>query len=151
MVKIFIGLLFALFTTGCSAPVVKVSQPAVTVVDEGSLIPGATELKDHRVYYQFPFTLENTDNDANLTLDFIVSDKGHCPVTYIPTMVSVNSNLVKKIDFRDFDYSSRQIISIPRQRKLLTIGVNQVEIRTGECSFDIDVMSLNDMRIQVKK
>ena len=126
-----------------------IEQPAVQVRDQASLITSKREMRDSTIIYRFPFDLENNNKDASLTLDFIVVDTGHCQTTYTPTTVSVNGQLVNKIDFREFDFQSRHILDMPIKRSNLIAGRNQIEIVTGECSYDIDDMIMNDMKIKL--
>ena len=124
-------------------------QPVVKVIDQANLINSKKEMRDSAIVYRFPFEIENNDKDASLKLDFIVNDTGHCQTTYTPTTVSVNNQRVKEIDFREFEFQSRHIIDIPIKRVYLMSGRNQIEIITGECSYDIDDMVMNEMKIEL--
>jgi hypothetical protein len=122
----------------------------VTVDSDTSLIQGHRELFDSTVVYRFPFILNDTSKDAQLRLDFIVVDKGHCPLTYVPTKISLNGELLQVIDFREFEFDTRQIVEIPMKKSFLVKGKNTIEIVTGQCDYDIDDMMMNDMRIELK-
>ena len=127
------------------------SEPPVVTVDKSvSLIKSKKEMHDSTVVYRFPFEIESNNQDASLTLDFVVIDMGHCPSTYQPTTVSVNGQLVDEIDFREFDYKERYKFDIPISKNTLVAGRNKVEIVTGECSYDIDDMVMNDLKITLQ-
>lgn len=122
----------------------------VMVKKSASLIKSKKEMHDSTQIYSFPFEIESNNQDASLSLDFVVIDMGHCPVSYQPTTVSVNGQLVDEIDFRDFDYQERYKFDIPISKQMLVAGRNKIEIVTGECSYDIDDMVMNDLKITLQ-
>ncbi len=144
--------LFIALVSGCSLQqqTKTQDQPAVKVTDQASLISSKKEMHDSSIIYRFPFDIDNNQRDASLTLDFVVIDKGHCPVTYTPTVISVNGQQIDEIDFRELEYKEHYKFDIPISQSVLVVGRNQVEIVTGECSFDIDDMVMNDMKITLQ-
>ena len=117
----------------CTSPKI-IEHPNVQVKDQASLINSKKEMSDSTIIYRFPFEIKNNKKDASLTLDFFVIDTWHCQTTYTPTTVSVNGQLINKIDFRKSEAQSRHVIDIPIKRTYLIAGRNQIDIITGECS-----------------
>lgn len=126
-----------------------ITQPVVQLKKQGNLLTSKKEMGNSAILYRFPFVTETNEKNASLTLDFIVNDTGHCQTSYIPTTVSINNQLVKEIDFREFEFQSRHVIDIAIKNTYLIAGRNQIEIVTGECSYDIDNMLMNEMKIRL--
>ena len=147
-----IALLTSASLIGCASKTKKPEQAAtaVKITDHASLIKSKKEMYDSTTVYRFPFEIDNNKRNASLSLDFVVLDKGHCPVTYVPTTVSVNGSLIDTIDFRKLEYKERYKFDIAVSKSLLVSGRNEIEIVTGECSYDIDDMVMNDMKISLQ-
>ncbi|MFQ5915520.1 MAG: hypothetical protein ACE5JS_20310 [Nitrospinota bacterium] len=97
--------------------------------------------------YQIPFSLASVPNKAVVQIEFGVVSQGLCPVTYVPTTISVNDKLVKVLDFRLFKEGQEKSFTVDISRGYLKKGENTILIHTGLCQYDIDVMRLNDVTL----
>lgn len=97
--------------------------------------------------YEVPVKISRLPEKPRLVMDFIVADKGHCLVTYEPTQIFVNNKKIASIDFRDFEFSERQVIDIAVPVTALKVGENSIRIHTGECQYDIDVMKFSSLKL----
>ena len=97
-------------------------------------------------YVQVPFDLAEIPARPALRLGFHVITAGRCPVTYKPTVVTVNGRKVKEIDFRDFT-STRQGVDINLPPDVLKVGSNTVQISTGECQYGVDRMRIVELAL----
>lgn len=143
--KVICILLAVLFLTGCME-IIKRTEPKVLDASNNQPVTMAAEnlsIGSNIKIYEVPVTINKIPDKPRLLLEFTVLDKGHCPLTYEPTQVLVNSIEIASIDFRDFEYKDRRVIEITIPKSNLKIGENIFQVRTGECQYDIDVMRFN--------
>lgn len=97
--------------------------------------------------YEVPFSLARIPSQPRLQFDFRISSAGWCPTTYVPTRIWINSQLIKEIDFRDFNVGDRNNFEIAIPATALIVGQNVLRIRTGACQYEYDRIKLNSVTL----
>jgi hypothetical protein len=92
-----------------------------------------------------PFTLTDVPANPELRLKFKVDSKGSCPITYKPTVVSINGQRVGAIDFRTHWWKDEPKLKVPSG--VLKTGENVVQITMGSCQYGVDAMRLNKLTL----
>ncbi len=97
--------------------------------------------------YEVPFSLARVPSKPQLQFDFHVVTTGWCPTTYVPTTISVNERVIKKIDFRDFDVGDRKNFALAIPSAALKVGRNVLRVETGACQYEYDRIKLNNVTL----
>lgn len=95
--------------------------------------------------YMAGFELTEIPADAKLHIGFAVLQAGICPLTYQPTVVRLNGQKIKEVDFRE--RSGQEDLEIDVPPNLLRVGENSVKVTMGKCQYKADKMRLNDLRL----
>lgn len=133
--------------TACAATTVRAPETRVAPNQDTGLagLAGGTVDIGRGREYVVPFTLSSIPEPAALQLRFGVIRKGSCPITYRPTTVALNGKSLADIDFRKLKVGAEADLRVPIPSGALKVGENVLEIETGFCQFDIDVMRLNTL------
>ena len=90
-----------------------------------------------------PFSANNISSPPSLHLSFIVKSRGHCRMTYEDTEILLNDQVIKTLDFREYEDEQTISIDIPLPMHVIRQGNNQLIIAMGACDYDVDTMQLN--------
>lgn len=136
--------------TACATSTVRAPETRVAPNEDTGLAGiagGAVDVGSEGREYVVPFTLSSIPEPAALQLRFGVIRKGTCPVTYRPTTVALNGKSLAVIDFRKLQVGAETDLRVPIPSGALKVGENVLDIQTGFCQFDIDVMRLNTLML----
>lgn len=136
--------------TACAASATRAPDTRVAPNQDtglAGLAGGTVDIGSEGREYVVPFTLSSIPEPAALQLRFGVIRKGSCPITYRPTTVALNGKSLAVIDFRKMQLGAEADLRVPISSGALKIGENVLEIQTGFCQFDIDVMRLNTLML----
>lgn len=132
---------------GCGEP--PAQRAAMTDVKPGvatalaNIGQQSVDIGDPIKVYAVPFTLASVPTAATLHLNFKMLSNGFCPITYVPTEVSLNNKSLATLDFRELSGDSDNDIRLRIPAGRLKVGENILSIRTGQCRYAIDAMRLN--------
>ena len=135
-----------LFLVACNtAP--KVAD-IVHVGQEGStqLAKQQSEIGNKVQVYSIPIMIEKP-KDGTLTIDFKIKSAGHCITSYEPTVFYLNDELIAEFDFRRYFLKTKINKDIMIDKSLFNVGLNTLTIETGECQYDIDVLELDNLKL----
>jgi len=142
--------LIVLFTSLTACQVLTIEENTVQTKNQStiSLIDKPKTIGDKIKIYKIP-VMVNEKKDAVLKIDFKVSDAGHCLMTYQPTEIFLNNKMITSFDFRRFYHREKVERSVEIKKNVFVKGKNIIDIRTGACDFDIDVLDLNGLVLQM--
>ena len=85
---------------------------------------------------------------SKLEVIFKVINASRCPITYEPTKIYLNAELLGEINFRVLDIGAKVIKEIPITPALFKTGKNHFKIVSGVCDFSFDKMKFTKMKIR---
>ena len=134
------------FVVGCESTVIKSDLVQVKNNTSTNLVADEKEVGRKKKVLQIPIEVD-TPRNATLDINFKIKSAGHCLTTYEPTVLSLNGQLVAEFDFRR--YFLKKVISkkVVLKKELFNKGLNKLELQTGNCDYDIDVLKLNSIRL----
>ena len=120
------------------------STPLANISNESPKYLGNTISREQ---YEIPFYLEEVPQNPRLAIRFKVASKGTCPVTYMPSTISINGAVVANFDFRKLSVNEEKkvIVHIPKER--LEKGKNLLIFNNGGCKYGIDSMHMDDLSL----
>ena len=148
LIKFLSLIAISVILTSCQVLTYEESQVQAKKDSTISLIDKPKKIGDKIKIYKIP-VMVNERKDAVLKIDFKVSDAGHCLMTYQPTEIFLNNKIITSFDFRRFFHREKVERSVKIKKNMFVKGKNTIDIRTGACDFDIDVLDLNGLVLQM--
>ena len=146
--KNFILVLGCIYAAACQVPTLVVKPVQIEKGSTTSLISKPSEIGYKVKLFKIPVTI-NEPKDALLKIDFKISGAGHCPMTYEPTEIFLNNKKLISFDFRKYFLETQINRTVKISKDKFIKGQNIFDIRSGACDFDIDVLNLNGLLLEI--
>ena len=120
----------------------------------GSITSGIRDLprsfsgpEEKRVFEKF-ISSDRINKFSKLEVIFKVIKASRCSITYEPTKIFLNAELLGEINFRALNVGAKVIKEIPITPGLFKAGKNHFKIVSGVCDFSFDKMKFTKVKIK---
>ena len=111
-------------------------------------LPGSFSGPEKKRVFEKFISSDRINKFSKLEVIFKVIKASRCPITYEPTKIYLNAELLGKINFRPLNVGAKVIKEIPITPGLFKAGKNHFKIVSGVCDFSFDKMKFTKVKIK---